>query len=151
MHEDFLRRIRGVTLFAGASWITPLPPTGIDFSSVEESLERYYIEEALRMAGGNESKAARLLNLNHHNFRYRKKITGTIDSVKPVLPHAPFSNSSIVPPQFFTHCSYVNPLRLSAVIVCFRISGQEGFEIHQHSWRFPELLICASNLNHGHL
>jgi len=36
-------------------------------------LERHYIEEALKMAGGNESKAAKLLNINHHTFRYRKK------------------------------------------------------------------------------
>ncbi|MDY6989194.1 MAG: sigma-54 dependent transcriptional regulator [Thermodesulfobacteriota bacterium] len=51
----------------------PLPPTGIDLPSVQESLERHYIEEALKMAGGNESKAAKLLNINHHTFRYRKK------------------------------------------------------------------------------
>lgn len=51
----------------------PIPPTGIDLSSVQESLERYYIEEALRLAGGNESKAAQLLNINHHTFRYRRK------------------------------------------------------------------------------
>jgi DNA-binding NtrC family response regulator len=51
----------------------PLPPAGIDISSVQESLERFYIKEALKIAGGNESKAARLLNLNHHTFRYRKK------------------------------------------------------------------------------
>ncbi|MBW1739711.1 MAG: sigma-54-dependent Fis family transcriptional regulator [Deltaproteobacteria bacterium] len=51
----------------------PIPPTGIDFSSVQESLERYYIAEALRLAGGNESKAAQLLNINHHTFRYRRK------------------------------------------------------------------------------
>ncbi|MDY6953092.1 MAG: sigma-54 dependent transcriptional regulator [Thermodesulfobacteriota bacterium] len=51
----------------------PLPPTGIDLTSVQESLERHYIEEALKMARGNESKAAKLLNINHHTFRYRKK------------------------------------------------------------------------------
>jgi len=51
----------------------PLPETGIDLDSAEESLERYYIEEALKMACGNESEAARLLNLNHHTFRYRRK------------------------------------------------------------------------------
>lgn len=50
-----------------------LPPTGIDLPSVQESLEKFYIREALRMAKGNESKAAVLLNLNHHTFRYRKK------------------------------------------------------------------------------
>ncbi len=51
----------------------PFPSTGIDLASVQVSLERYYIEEALKMAGGNESKAARLLNINHHTFRYRRK------------------------------------------------------------------------------
>lgn len=51
----------------------PIPPTGIDLPSLQESLERYYIQEALRLAGGNESKAAMLLNLNHHTFRYRRK------------------------------------------------------------------------------
>jgi len=52
---------------------TPIPPAGIDLPSVQESLERYYIQEALRMAGRNESKAAMLLNLNHHTFRYRRR------------------------------------------------------------------------------
>jgi DNA-binding NtrC family response regulator len=51
----------------------PIPLTGIDLSSVQESMEKQYIKEALRMAGGNESKAARLLNINHHTFRYRRK------------------------------------------------------------------------------
>ena len=51
----------------------PIPPTGIDLSSTQESLEKHYIEEALKIAGGNESKAARLLNINHHTFRYRRK------------------------------------------------------------------------------
>lgn len=53
--------------------LPPLPKTGIDLASTQESLERYYIEEALKMAGGNESKAAKLLNLNHHTFRYHRK------------------------------------------------------------------------------
>lgn len=51
----------------------PLPPTGIDFSSVEKALEKFYIEEAFKIAGGNESEAARLLNMNHHTYRYRRK------------------------------------------------------------------------------
>jgi two-component system response regulator AtoC len=51
----------------------PLSETGIDLASTQESLERYYLGEALRMAGGNESKAAKLLNMNHHTFRYRRK------------------------------------------------------------------------------
>jgi transcriptional regulator with PAS, ATPase and Fis domain len=36
-------------------------------------LEKHYIEEALKVSRGNESKAAKLLNINHHTFRYRKK------------------------------------------------------------------------------
>jgi two-component system response regulator AtoC len=51
----------------------PLPAQGIDLASTQESLEKYYIGEAFRMAEGNESKAAKLLNMNHHTFRYRRK------------------------------------------------------------------------------
>jgi two-component system response regulator AtoC len=51
----------------------PLPAQGIDLAFTQESLEKYYIGEALKMAEGNESKAAKLLNMNHHTFRYRKK------------------------------------------------------------------------------
>lgn len=51
----------------------PIPPAGIDLPSLLKSLERDYIQEALRMANGNESKAARRLNLNHHTFRYRRR------------------------------------------------------------------------------
>jgi DNA-binding protein Fis len=32
-----------------------------------------YIEGALKIANGNESKAAKLLKINHHTFRYRRK------------------------------------------------------------------------------
>ena len=51
----------------------PIPPEGIDLVATQESLEKYYLEEALKLAGGNESKAARFLKLNHHTFRYRRK------------------------------------------------------------------------------
>jgi DNA-binding NtrC family response regulator len=51
----------------------PIPSTGIDFPSIHESFERNYIEKALEMAAGNESEAARLLNINHHTFRYHRK------------------------------------------------------------------------------
>ena len=50
-----------------------IPPTGVNLSSLQQSFEKRYIEEALKMANGNESKAARLLNMNHHTFRYRRK------------------------------------------------------------------------------
>ncbi len=51
----------------------PIPPTGIDFPSIHEAFERFYVETALEMAAGNESEAARLLNINHHTFRYHRK------------------------------------------------------------------------------
>jgi DNA-binding NtrC family response regulator len=50
-----------------------LTKEGLDLVSIQETLEKFYIEEALRLAAGNESKAAKLLNVNHHTFRYRKK------------------------------------------------------------------------------
>ncbi len=57
----------------GETSYSPLSNYGIDLNSVLTSLEKHYIHEALIIAGGNESKAARLLNMNHHTFRYRKK------------------------------------------------------------------------------
>ncbi|MBA4416429.1 MAG: sigma-54-dependent Fis family transcriptional regulator [Syntrophus sp. (in: bacteria)] len=51
----------------------PLPPDGLDLCSLENALQIHYINEALRLALGNESKAAALLRINHHTFRYRKK------------------------------------------------------------------------------
>ncbi len=50
-----------------------LPPEGLDLDAQLQSFERHYIEAALKTAHGNESRAARLLNINHHTFRYRKK------------------------------------------------------------------------------
>ncbi len=49
----------------------PLDAGGINFPAAAKLLEKYYLDEALKFSGGNESKAAELLNLNHHTFRYR--------------------------------------------------------------------------------
>ena len=51
----------------------PLPSSGIDLSLVLKSLEQYYFKEAMEITSGNESQAAKLLNMNHHTFRYRRK------------------------------------------------------------------------------
>jgi len=51
----------------------PIPLGGIDLASIEKAFEKYYIDEAYKMARGNESEAARLLNMNHHTYRYRRK------------------------------------------------------------------------------
>jgi DNA-binding NtrC family response regulator len=53
-----------------------LPPEGVDMESVQESLVRHLIGQALKRTGGNESQAAKLLNLNHHTFRYRRRKLG---------------------------------------------------------------------------
>ncbi len=53
-----------------------LPPDGVDLATVLESLEHHYIEAALHRAGGNDCQAARLLKMNHHTLRYRKKKLG---------------------------------------------------------------------------
>jgi DNA-binding NtrC family response regulator len=50
-----------------------LPLEGMDLTEQRQNFESHYIEEALKIAKGNESKAAKLLNMNHHTFRYRKK------------------------------------------------------------------------------
>jgi DNA-binding NtrC family response regulator len=49
------------------------PPEGIDLAERLQAIETSHIEAALKMARGNESKAARLLHMNHHTFRYRRK------------------------------------------------------------------------------
>ena len=53
--------------------LNTFPPEGIHLETRLQAIEKHYIETALKMARGNESKAARLLNINHHTFRYRRK------------------------------------------------------------------------------
>lgn len=52
---------------------SPLPLAGIDLSEVREALDRHYFTQAIKMAKGNESKAAKLLGLKQHTFRYQYK------------------------------------------------------------------------------
>jgi DNA-binding NtrC family response regulator len=39
-------------------------------------IARHYIGEALRLADGNETRAAQLLGNRYHTFRYRRKRLG---------------------------------------------------------------------------
>jgi DNA-binding NtrC family response regulator len=50
-----------------------IPQAGIDLPEIEKAMEIFYIEAAFKMADENETKAARLLNINHHTYRYRHK------------------------------------------------------------------------------
>jgi len=54
-------------------YLPSLSGSGIDFSSTLESVEKYYFDAALKMADGNESRAASLLGLSRDKFRYRRK------------------------------------------------------------------------------
>lgn len=51
----------------------PIPAAGIDINEIRAAVDRFYFNQALKMAKGNETKAAKLLNLNHHTFRYQCK------------------------------------------------------------------------------
>jgi len=53
--------------------LPPLTAAGLDLDQVRDRVEIFYINEALKLTAGNESKAARLLAMNHHTFRYRRK------------------------------------------------------------------------------
>jgi len=64
------------TVSESAAGQANIPKDGIDLGSILDSLEKSYISEALRLAGNNETKAAGLLGMNHHTFRYRKKKLG---------------------------------------------------------------------------
>ena len=37
------------------------------------AVEKHYFEQALQLAGNNESRAAKLLQLSRDTFRYRRK------------------------------------------------------------------------------
>jgi DNA-binding NtrC family response regulator len=50
-----------------------LTGAGVDLERLENDVQRYYIETALELAHGNETQAAKLLKMNHHTFRYRRK------------------------------------------------------------------------------
>jgi len=54
-----------------------LPEAGIHLDDLLADIERKYMALAIGQCRGNESQAARLLNMNHHTFRYRwKKLKG---------------------------------------------------------------------------
>jgi two-component system response regulator AtoC len=53
---------------------TPLlPEEGVHLNDLLSGMEREYMALAMKRSKGNESGAAKLLNMNHHTFRYRWK------------------------------------------------------------------------------
>ncbi len=55
----------------------PFPDEGIPFEAMLTGIERELIDKAMREAAGNQSRAARLLQLNRDKVRYRLKEFGT--------------------------------------------------------------------------
>ncbi len=54
----------------------PFPPEGVDLRRAHDALDRRLFLEALHTAEGNETRAAQLLKINYHTFRYRRKKLG---------------------------------------------------------------------------
>jgi len=54
------------------------PPEGIALDKIHNSIEKYYIDKALALSGGNETRAAKLVNLKLNTFRYRKNKLSTL-------------------------------------------------------------------------
>jgi len=53
--------------------LPPVSASGVDLTAVIESIEKAYFDQALKLAKGNESRAALLLNLTRDKFRYRRQ------------------------------------------------------------------------------
>lgn len=49
----------------------PIPPVGVDLDQVRANLDEFYFTQAMELVKGNETQAAKLLNLKHHTFRYQ--------------------------------------------------------------------------------
>ena len=53
--------------------LPPLTADGVDLPNLLAAMEKEYFDAALRIANGNESHAAKLLNMSRDAFRYRRK------------------------------------------------------------------------------
>jgi DNA-binding NtrC family response regulator len=57
----------------GEAGFPELDQEGLALDQVLRETERRYFEKALGLTKGNERKAAELLGMNYHTFRYRRK------------------------------------------------------------------------------
>lgn len=53
--------------------LPPLTAQGVDLDAMRTDLDRFYFSQAMALASGNETQAAKLLNMKHHTFRYQYK------------------------------------------------------------------------------
>lgn len=57
----------------GKQQYAPIPPVGVDLDQIRDNLDEFYFTQAMEIVKGNETQAAKLLNLKHHTFRYQFK------------------------------------------------------------------------------
>jgi len=50
-----------------------IPSQGMDINAMLDAIKKLYLEKALQLTAGNETRAARLVGLNQHTFRYNCK------------------------------------------------------------------------------
>ncbi|MEK7742548.1 MAG: helix-turn-helix domain-containing protein, partial [Nitrospirota bacterium] len=55
----------------GAEYTSDLTKEGVDLDRIIEDIEKKYLLNALKIADGNKTEAARLLNLSFRSFRHR--------------------------------------------------------------------------------
>jgi two-component system response regulator PilR (NtrC family) len=65
--------IRGESTRTAPAAVDPLPESGFDLEAHVKEIERGYIAEALKRAGGVQVKAAELLGMSFRSFRYYVK------------------------------------------------------------------------------
>ncbi|MCG8617726.1 MAG: sigma-54 dependent transcriptional regulator [Desulfobacterales bacterium] len=53
--------------------LSSLTPGGVDLTEMRTYLDEFYFNQAMALSNGNETQAAKLLNLKHHAFRYQYK------------------------------------------------------------------------------
>ncbi len=71
--ESLPPTIRGDAARVPASNAEALPESGFDLEAHVKEIERGYIAEALKKAGGVQVKAAELLGMSFRSFRYYVK------------------------------------------------------------------------------
>jgi len=71
--KETARQDEGLVELHNGTRLPPLSMAGIDFPGFIAAIESYYLQEALQLTNGNESKAAKLLHLSRDSFRYRRK------------------------------------------------------------------------------
>jgi two-component system response regulator PilR (NtrC family) len=63
-------------ILPAAEKVVEIPKDGIDFETCIQHLQRQYLAEALRMAGGVRTKAAEILRISYRSFRHYAKKYG---------------------------------------------------------------------------